>query len=220
MNGFKTTACSCWRIIRTLIIGLAAELAKLGATVAMTSPMLPDLAQAARICVRLLVPLTLSRVSDEHYRRTVERVKAISLEDISLAAIGLRAGISTHRDWIHANESRVRLAWRWHRLFREWDVVVCPVSPVAAFQHDERPAEDRTLEIDGRHIPYFDLIAWASLATACGLPSTTIPFGRTAHGLPTGVELIGPHLEDATTIAFAEHLERHFGGFSPPPSFN
>jgi amidase len=31
------------------------------------------------------------------------------------------------------------------------------------------------------------------------------------------MQIIGPYLEDRTTIAFAELLEREFGGFVPPP---
>jgi len=31
------------------------------------------------------------------------------------------------------------------------------------------------------------------------------------------MECLGPYLEDRTTIAFAELLEREFGGFVPAP---
>jgi amidase len=33
------------------------------------------------------------------------------------------------------------------------------------------------------------------------------------------MQIIGPNLEDRTTIAFAELIEREFGGFVPPPAF-
>jgi amidase len=32
------------------------------------------------------------------------------------------------------------------------------------------------------------------------------------------VQVIGPYLEDRTTIAFAKLVERELGGFVPPPS--
>ena len=35
--------------------------------------------------------------------------------------------------------------------------------------------------------------------------------------LPIGMQIIGPYLEDRTTIAFAEYIEREIGGFVPPP---
>jgi amidase len=42
------------------------------------------------------------------------------------------------------------------------------------------------------------------------------PIGRTDSGLPIGVQIIGPHLEDLTPIQFAQLLEQVFGGFMPP----
>jgi len=39
------------------------------------------------------------------------------------------------------------------------------------------------------------------------------------HGdspLPLGVQIVGPYLEDRTTITFASLIEREFGGFTPP----
>jgi len=34
--------------------------------------------------------------------------------------------------------------------------------------------------------------------------------------LPIGVQIIGPYLEDRTTMNFAQLMEREFGGFVPP----
>ena len=56
------------------------------------------------------------------------------------------------------------------------------------------------------------------MATVLGLPATVAPIGRSEKGLPIGVQIIGPYLEDRTTIAFAGLIEREFGGFVPPPA--
>lgn len=61
-------------------------------------------------------------------------------------------------------------------------------------------------------------IAWATVPTVTGLPSTTMPIGRDEGGLPIGMQIIGGFLEDRTTIAFADLVERDFGGFTPPPA--
>ena len=39
-------------------------------------------------------------------------------------------------------------------------------------------------------------------------------------GLPVGVQIVGPWLEDRTPLRLAELIEREFGGFVPPPMFD
>ena len=51
------------------------------------------------------------------------------------------------------------------------------------------------------------------------LPATAVPVGRTAGGLPVGVQIVGPYLEDRTTLAVARCIEELLGGFVPPPDF-
>ncbi|WP_405164495.1 hypothetical protein OG203_05085 [Nocardia sp. NBC_01499] len=49
--------------------------------------------------------------------------------------------------------------------------------------------------------------------------ATAAPIGRTPEGLPFGMQIVGPYLEDHTTLRFAELIEQEFGGFSPPLGF-
>jgi amidase len=76
------------------------------------------------------------------------------------------------------------------------------------------PIEARHVEIDGEAHPYNDAFyVWADPATTCGLPATVAPIGHSLTGLPIGVQIIRPYLEDRTTIAFAEiDCNRHLGG--------
>jgi Amidase len=69
---------------------------------------------------------------------------------------------------------------------------------------------------DGQSQPYINNIIWAGPANGAGLPATVAPIGRTESGLPIGVQIIGPYLEDSTPIQFAQLLEQAFGGFVPP----
>jgi len=43
--------------------------------------------------------------------------------------------------------------------------------------------------------------------------------GLTGGGLPGGVQIVGPYLEDATTIDVAEKMAKVVGGFEAPPGF-
>jgi amidase len=205
--------------VRGAVERLAERLAKTGATVARSSPLLPDLATAARIYVQLLYSFMTADVPMERYRRVQELAAALPADDTSLQATRLRSIVLSQRDWVAASRVRYGIAQRWRELFREWDVVVCPVMPTPAFAHDHSPQSSRRIQIDGKDTPYEDQVVWPGLATLPGLPATAMPLERSAEGLPVGVQVIGPYLEDRTPLAFARLVEREFGGFVPPPGF-
>ena len=50
-----------------------------------------------------------------------------------------------------------------------------------------------------------------------GNPATVCPVGRTAEGLPCGMQILGPYPEDATPIDLAGRIAELTGGFAPPP---
>jgi amidase len=124
---------------------------------------------------------------------------------------------ASHLDWLAADEARARVAAQLRGVFNRFDVIVAPIGPVAAFPHDHRPFQRRTLTLsDGTKVPYLAMLRWIALATACGLPATAIPVGQTPGGLPVGAQLIGPRGADSRTIAIAEAIEDLLGGFVAP----
>ncbi|MGH8303935.1 MAG: amidase family protein, partial [Steroidobacteraceae bacterium] len=130
-----------------------------------------------------------------------------------------RALVSSHRDWMSAQRVRIAIAHQWRQLFREWDVVVCPVLPTTAFPHDDQDIDKRTIDVDGERIPYGLQALWSGPASLSGLPVTAMPIGLGSSGLPVGVQIIGPYLEDRTPLTFAQLAEREFGVFRAPPGF-
>ena len=203
--------------VRTAIEALVERLAKAGATILRAGPNLPDLAETARIYVELLMAFHAADLSEAESQKA-EAARAVPPGDRSLRAFRLRGRALSHRDWLRANRLRGRLRDRWRTLFRDVDVVLCPAMPTPAFPHDHTAEQGRRrIEVDGRQLPYPDQIVWASIATLFGLPATVAPIGRSETGLPIGVQVIGPFLEDRTTLAFAALIEREFGGFVPPP---
>lgn len=148
------------------------------------------------------------------------RPEAFQPDDKSLAAERTRGAVLSHRDWMAADTARARLQQQWSELFREWDVVLGPLMPTPAFPHDHSmPYSARHIEIDGKEYPYFDQLVWPEVATTSGLPATAMPIDRSKTGLPIGVQVVGPYLEDRTTVAFAQLIEREFGGFVLPPGY-
>jgi len=65
---------------------------------------------------------------------------------------------------------------------------------------------------------YHNMI-WTRIAVVSGLPATVAPVGFSASGLPVGIQIIGPRLEDLSTIAFAKGLSKIVGGFRAPPGY-
>jgi amidase len=200
---------------------LSERLLHAGVKVAHASPMLPDLAESARLYTRLLSSLWGAGLPPRAYAKIRSAAEVLSPHNRSLAAERTRGAVISHRGWLAADRTRVRLQQQWSELFREWDVVLCPVMPTPAFPHDHSfPIESRHIRIDGKSYSYLDAqLVWAELATTPGLPATVAPIDRLESSLPIGVQIIGPYLEDRTTIAFAELLEREFGGFAPPPGY-
>jgi len=188
-----------------------------GARVERHSRLLPDLTEAATLYMQLLISGSVARFPIESHEQLRTRAAELSTDDQSLDAVRLRAMLFSHRDWIEANNRREIHRHGWRQLFAEFDAVVCPITPTPAFPHDHNPNPmERHIDIDGVEYPYFDQLVWAGLATMPGLPATAIPAGRSPEGLPVGVQLIGPTLEDRTPLKLAELLEHKTGGFQTP----
>ena len=129
------------------------------------------------------------------------------------------SSVSAH-EWMEVQDAQLTLQRRWASLFETFDVVIAPAFGTVAFEHDESSEmNERTLLIDGEQTPYAAQGAWSAMASVGNLPATAVPLGTSAAGLPVGVQVIGPYLEDRTTIAFARLLEQEFGGFQPPSGF-
>jgi amidase len=203
--------------VRSALGKIADGLIKAGSKVERTSALLPDLTLVGHTFGQLLMSFIGADFPDDAYRGSQAAAAALPSDDVSPSSITLRSIVMSHRDWIRTDRIRAFVAHQWRQFFREWDVVLCPVMPTPAFPHDHRDVNARRISIDGKEIPYADQGIWSSLATLTGLPATAMPIGRSDDGLPIGMQIVGPYLEDRTTIAFAELAEREFGGFVAPP---
>jgi amidase len=175
--------------------GLAGRLDALGCPVSRASDLLPDLAGQHAVFTAM-VGAAMSR--------------------------GTPQGTTMNaHEWMNLQDAQTLIRRQWTALFAAFDVVIMPAFGTAAFPHDDEPdGTKRTLTIDGQPTPYFNQIAWPGVALLPHLPATAAPIGFTRGGLPIGAQIVGPYLEDRTTIAFAGLLAREFGGFTPPPSLS
>jgi amidase len=207
--------------VRTAINQLAANLGKAGVKIERNSSLLPDFAASTRLYMRMLLSFLAASFAPEIYAGAQAAAAKLSPDDVSLAAERLRGITLSHRDWVMADGGRARLRAQWRELFKSFDAVICPVMPTPAYPHDHsEDQEQRRIDIDGKEYAYPDQLAWPGIATLPGLPATAIPIGLSPEGLPIGVQIVGPWLEDRTPLRLAELIEREFGGFVPPPMFD
>jgi len=105
----------------------------------------------------------------------------------------------------------------WSAYFTRFDAFLCPVNFTAAFPHDTRPLQERTIATADGERPYSDQPFWTAHPSLAGLPAVSAPAGRTPGGLPVGLQIAGPRYEDDTPITLAELLADVTGGYQPPP---
>jgi amidase len=189
-----------------------------GAGVQVDEKARPDFAlqDLIRVYYQLLMPIMLAGIPAAALAGVEQAANSFAQDDFSDGAESARAPLIRHRDWVGKNEMRHRLRAVFHKFFAAYDVLLCPVNPVPAIPHDHSPFAGRTIEVNGQDRPYNDLFGWIAMATACYLPATVAPIGPTPEGLPVGAQIVGPYLEDRTTIEFANLLAEVVGGFSPP----
>ncbi|KJC33857.1 amidase [Bradyrhizobium sp. LTSP885] len=209
------------KAVRGTIDKLASNLDKAGAKVSRASPLLPDFAVSSRLYMRLLLSFLGATFPPEVYAGACAAAAALPASDTSLHAERLRGIALSHRDWVIADGGRARLRAQWRELFKSFDAVICPIMPTPAYRQDQSPdQEQRRILIDGEPHVYTDQLVWPGIATLPGLPATAIPTGFAPDGLPVGVQIVGPWLEDRTPLKLAELIEREFGGFVPPKMFD
>ncbi|MBR1220799.1 amidase [Bradyrhizobium sp. U87765 SZCCT0131] len=206
--------------VRAGLDRIAQGLEKEGAKVVRRSDALPDLVLMAKTYMTLLTSVFGADIPEDVYQATRTALADVPPSVDTLDVMRGRGLVLSHRDWIKADRVRSSLAARWSELFRTVDVVLCPVTPTPAFPHDHTPDQRaRLLDVDGKSMPYQDQLVWPGIATLTGLPATAIPMGLAPNGLPVGMQVVGPYLEDRTPLHFAELAETAFGGFTAPPGY-
>jgi amidase len=191
-------------------------LRKAGANIEEGFPAAIDVADQYQTYLRLLAPITLEGSPEtdlEKLRNSNPAADNLVIHVFKEAVGGM------HAKWAEANAHRYAARAAWGEYFHDHDAFLMPVHFVPAFPHDHSPAiTRRVLQTPEGPRRYMDQLFWSSFAIMTGLPATVAPVGLTKGGLPVGVQILGPWLEDATPIFVAQALEKEFG-FQVPKGF-
>jgi len=102
-----------------------------------------------------------------------------------------------------AQKARTLIREDYTRVFEKCDVLMTPVSPTPAYKIGEALQDPLKMYLgDIFTVP-------ANLAGICGI---ALPCGRTAGGLPVGVQILGPAFGEERILRAAYAFERLYGG--------
>jgi amidase len=207
--------------IQALIQQLAEAAGRAGASLSFTARPRFDTEEADRLFRRLLESALSGRVPDAQFEAMAESARQLAPDERSPAAQFLRDTTLSHRDWLAANETRHRMRLAWRAFFDDFDLLLCPAAASTAplHQHQGEPFT-RPILVNGKRVPLGSQLFWAGYAGLAYLPATVAPAGRSAQGLPVGVQIIGPQYGDLTCIHFARLLEESYLGFARPPGYD
>ena len=161
-----------------------------------------------------------ARQAQEEFEKNLQRRSSLADDDTSDLARVTRSSTLFYREWHVQNEQRTQLRWIWHEFFKHYDVLLTPTCVTSAFPHDQNPkTSERIVTVNNETRPYFEQVFWAGLTGVSYLPSTIVPTGPDAQGLPIGVQIVGAEMRDKTTIEFARLVHEEIGGFVPAPNY-
>ena len=100
--------------------------------------------------------------------------------------------------FLKAAKARTLICEEYSKAFSKVDYILMPVSPNPAFRLGEKVNDPVSM--------YLEDVMSVSLNLA-GVPGLAIPAGKTASGLPIGLQLVGPRRSDKALIEFSKELE-------------
>jgi aspartyl-tRNA(Asn)/glutamyl-tRNA(Gln) amidotransferase subunit A len=106
-------------------------------------------------------------------------------------------------DYLHALESRGRIAAEFDVALAEVDAIVAPSAPIAAPHIGETVVRIRGEEETVRSA----LVRVSRPANFTGHPAISIPCGFTSEGMPIGLQLIASHWNESRVLEIATHYE-------------
>ena len=135
------------------------------------------------------------------YRKTPEVLGPNVRANVEMAASITLAD----RAWAHLEQTRIHRAFQ--HVFHDYDLIVCPVTPVSPFPWTSLYAE----EVDGQKMRnYYEWLGLTYMVTLATNPSMSLPCGVDGQGMPFGLQLVAPLRADARLFSMALGLEQAF----------
>ena len=89
-------------------------------------------------------------------------------------------------------------------------ILLAPVCSIPAFRHEDAGWGPRYAA------DYLRTMTYCQHYNILGNPGVVVPVGKSAQGLPIGVQIIGRPYKEEEVLAVAAILDRQFGWKQPP----
>jgi aspartyl-tRNA(Asn)/glutamyl-tRNA(Gln) amidotransferase subunit A len=100
--------------------------------------------------------------------------------------------------YLKAQKVRALIARDFANAFNEVDAIVAPVSPYPAFRLGEKMADPIAMYLSDIYTITGDL---------AGIPCMSVPCGKTASGLPVGMQILTTHFDEPSMFRLADAFE-------------
>jgi aspartyl-tRNA(Asn)/glutamyl-tRNA(Gln) amidotransferase subunit A len=137
-------------------------------------------------------------LSDMYRRTRGEGFGAECKRRIMLGTYVLSAGYYDAY-YLKAQKVRALIAEDYRRAFTEVDAIVAPVSPSPAFKIGEKVDDPMEMYLSDIYTITGDL---------AGIPCMSVPCGRTAAGLPVGMQILTRHFDETGMFRLADAFEK------------
>jgi amidase len=115
------------------------------------------------------------------------------------------------RHWMERDRLREELVqWMEHTA-----LLLAPVGATPALEHDAHK-----VTVAGQAFGTFRAFSYSQAFNVFDLPSVSVPAGRSAEGLPIGVQVVGRPFAEQAVLAAAAIIEETLGGWIPPVDFD
>jgi aspartyl-tRNA(Asn)/glutamyl-tRNA(Gln) amidotransferase subunit A len=134
----------------------------------------------------------------EMYRQTRDRGFGAEVKRrIMLGTYALSAGYYDAY-YLRAQKVRTLIARDFSDAFQKVDAIVTPTAPTPAFRLGEKTADPLQMYLAD---------IYTVTGSLAGVPGISVPCGKTAAGLPVGLQVFGPHFAESRVLRIARAVE-------------
>jgi Asp-tRNA(Asn)/Glu-tRNA(Gln) amidotransferase A subunit family amidase len=197
--------------IRAAVRSAAKALADAGLEMIEVTP--PGISKGSQLWIDLFSRAANSEIAALYQGREVEAGPQVArlLGEFNNSPPAFEEKIDNAERLAEAVLERERLREELLQWMRTTGLLLAPVGATTAFEHGAE-----RVEVGGKSISVFRAFSYSQTFNVLGLPSVAVPAGRTANGLPIGVQVVGRPFEERTVLSAAAIIESALGGWQRP----